>query len=86
MKVFFWSTWALHHIEKHFVTPDEAEQVVEAATPPYPERLGSDKRRSVRRTRSGRFLQVIFLLRDPETVDPSELTMEQLETLQQAMN
>ena len=65
---FRWIEWNIDHIAEHGVTQDEAEFAVENAKPPYPEARDDDKWRVVGRSRVGRFIQVVYLLDEDETV------------------
>jgi len=40
---FRWNDWNTEHIERHGVSPDEAERVVEGARQPYPLEGGDGK-------------------------------------------
>jgi uncharacterized DUF497 family protein len=62
---FRWNEWNREHIATHGVLPQEAEYIVDYATPPYPEPIGDDKWRVRGQTASGRYLQVIFVF-DPD--------------------
>lgn len=75
-KVFVWDSLNLDHIAKHDVTLEEARDVVESASRPYPQLIGGGKWLVRGRTPAGRALQVIFLLLDDEEVDVSELSLE----------
>jgi uncharacterized DUF497 family protein len=55
---FIWTPWNLAHIAKHGITRAE----VEYAQPPYPEHQGEEKFLVRGRTRSGRMIQVVFVL------------------------
>lgn len=59
---FRWNIWNIEHVAEHGVMPWEAEEVVEGARPPYPERRGDGKWLVCGRTRNGRLLQVIYVL------------------------
>ncbi len=62
---FRWIDWNIDKVQSHGVEPEEAEQAVRGARPPYP-RSDLDGRRLVRaRTDSGRYLQVVFII-DPD--------------------
>ena len=65
---FRWNEWNTSHIARHGVSPEEAEAVVRAATQPYPRRIEEDKWLVLGRGRGGRFLQVIFVLDDNESI------------------
>lgn len=77
-RVFVWTERNLEHIAKHNVSPEEARDVVDGAERPYPTLVGSRKWLVRGRTLAGRALQVIFLVLDPEEVDPTELKLEEL--------
>lgn len=62
---FRWIEWNLGKCEKHGVRPDEAEQVVEHARRPFPQRVAERKYLVWGQTEAGRYLQVIYLI-DPE--------------------
>ncbi len=40
---FRWIDWNRDHIAEHGVDPQEAEQVIRQARPPFPQQLGDDK-------------------------------------------
>lgn len=65
---FRWIEWNEDHIQRHGVSPEEAEVVVERAKTPFPRMIEDDKRLVWGRGRGGRFLQVIFVLDDDGTV------------------
>ena len=65
---FRWNGWNLEHVSKHGVDWDEAERVVENAVAPYPERREDDKWRVVGQERGGRFIQVVYLVDEDDTV------------------
>ena len=58
---FRWNEWNVGHVAEHGVHPDEAEHVVNFASPPYPEKIGGGKYRVRGQTPSGRYLQVIYI-------------------------
>lgn len=68
MDSFRWIGWNVEHIAEHGITPDEAEYVVEHATPPYPEKVMGDKRRVRGKTKGGRFIQVVYLYSPADTI------------------
>jgi heme oxygenase len=39
---FRWNEWNVEHLGRHGVTPEAAEEVVEAARSPYPRKIGED--------------------------------------------
>jgi len=70
------------HVAKHSVTPAEAQFIVENAVSPFPHEIGDGKRRVWGPTRSGRLLQVIYVLKGQhevayESVDPLDWTVLQ---------
>jgi len=65
---FRWHEWNIEHIGTHGVSPDEAEAVVRRAVRPYPRKLDDDKWLVWGQGRGGRFLQVIFVLDEDESV------------------
>jgi uncharacterized DUF497 family protein len=62
---FRWHAWNLGHIGEHGIRRADAEEVIEAAAPPYPLYRGDERWMVWGRSRSGRYLQVIFVL-DPD--------------------
>lgn len=70
--IFLWSERNREHLEKHDISPFEAQTVVQAAQPPYPEDVGDDKHSVWGRTKGDRFLQVIFVHVPIEKVEPDE--------------
>jgi uncharacterized DUF497 family protein len=67
-----WTWRNAEHLEKHDVAPSEAEEVVAAADPPYPEDLGDEKWMVRGQTSSGRWLQVVFVYVGLGDVEPDE--------------
>lgn len=65
---FRWNDWNIDHIARHGVTPDEAELVVRGAKRPFPRRIDDDKWLVWGRGNGGRFVQVIFVEDDDDTV------------------
>lgn len=65
---FRWNEWNIEHLARHSVSPDEAEMVVREASKPYPRKIEDDKWLVWGRGRGGRFLQVVFVLDDTESV------------------
>ena len=59
---FRWNEWNLDHATRHGVTPAEAEAVVTAAKPPYPEQVGGGKYRVLARGAAGEFVQVLYVV------------------------
>ena len=65
---FRWNDWNCEHVQKHGITVDEAQGIVLAMRPPYPERIGDDKLLVVGAGRGGRLIQVVFVLDPGDTV------------------
>lgn len=40
---FRWNAWNIEHLGQHGVTPEAAEEAVQAARSPYPRKVGEDK-------------------------------------------
>jgi len=62
---FRWNAWNIHHIGRHGVSPQEAEQVVRGARPLF---RGDGKYLARGRGSGGRWLQVIYVLDDDGTI------------------
>ncbi len=65
---FRWNDWNVEHVARGAVSPDEAEMVIRGARSPFPRKIEEDKWLVWGRGRGGRFLQVIFVLDEDETV------------------
>jgi uncharacterized DUF497 family protein len=65
---FRWNEWNEEHVGIHGVSPEEAESVVRRAKSPFPRVIEDDKRLVWGRGGGGRFLQVVFLLDEDDTV------------------
>ena len=65
---FRWNDWNLEHAAKHGVEPWEAEHVVRNARPPYPQEREDKKWLVIGRGSGGRFLQVVFIVDDDDTI------------------
>ena len=65
---FRWNDWNEAHIARHGVTPDDAERAVETAQPPYPLARSDDKWLVWGRGKGGRWLQVVFVLDEDDSV------------------
>ena len=61
MLIFRWNESNERHIAKHGVEPEEAEEVVKSARPPFPEKRPDGKYRVWGQTQAGRYLQVIYV-------------------------
>ncbi len=78
--IFQWNDHNRRHIAKHGVTESEAEEVIDAAKPPYPRTMEDEKHLVWGQTGSGRFLQVIYIYLPDEDVDYFSLsTVDRLE-------
>jgi uncharacterized DUF497 family protein len=65
---FRWNDWNLDHVEKHGVSPKEAEHIVVNARRPYPRHEGARKYRVRGQTAAGDYLQVIYLIDTDRTL------------------
>jgi uncharacterized DUF497 family protein len=65
---FRWNDWNTDHVGQHGVDLHEAEKVVENAKPPYPLKREDDKWLVWSAGTGGRYLQVIFLLDEDDTI------------------
>lgn len=65
---FRWNEWNVEHIARHGVSPEEAESVVRHARRPYPLYHKDEKWLVWGRGNGGRFLQVIFVLDEDDSV------------------
>ena len=61
---FRWNHWNEQHIGVHRVEPDEAEQVLLGAKPPFPLAKDDEKYLVWGPTEAGRLLQIVFVI-DP---------------------
>jgi uncharacterized DUF497 family protein len=73
--IFSWNAANIVHIAKHGIAPEEAEEVILRAKPPWPEVRKDGRRRVWGRTNSGRLLQVIFIFPADEDVDAASLNL-----------
>jgi hypothetical protein len=74
MLIFLWDAKNAEHIGEHNVAPGEAEYVVRNAARPYPKPMPHGKFLVWGQTEAGRYLQVVYVERDPEQVEPDELS------------
>jgi uncharacterized DUF497 family protein len=74
--IFAWDETNLLHIAKHKVSPEEAQEVVAGAKPPFPHEVGNEKLVVWGQTGSGRYLQVIFVLKPPQLVEYESVLLE----------
>lgn len=65
---FRWNEWNIEHLGRHRVTPEAAEEVVEAARSPYPRKIGEDKLLVWGASEQGELLQVVFVLDEDGSV------------------
>jgi len=65
---FRWIDWNILKVQKHGVTPAEAEYVARHAHSPYPRKIGDEKTLVCGQTDAGRYLQVIYLIEDDDAV------------------
>jgi uncharacterized DUF497 family protein len=65
---FRWNDWNVEHVAVHGVSREETETVIRAARSPFPRKIEEDKWLVWNRGRGGRFLQVIFVLDQDETI------------------
>lgn len=66
--LFRWNGWNEEHIAAHGVEPEEAEDVVLGARPPFPLGQADEKYLVWGSTTSGRLLQVVFVIDPDDTV------------------
>lgn len=76
MMVFAWDDTNRLHLQKHSVSPEEAQEIVTRVQPPYPMEIGDDKLVVWGQTEHGRYLQIIYVLKKPQEVAYESLTME----------
>jgi len=65
---FRWNESNVEHIARHGVAREEAESVVRIARDPFPRKIEEDKWLVWGRGRGGRFLQVIYVLDEDQTI------------------
>jgi uncharacterized DUF497 family protein len=65
---FRWNEWNESHISAHGVEPEEAEEVVRRARPPYPLVSAGEKFLVWGPTAEGKFLQVVFVVEEEDSV------------------
>ena len=73
---FHWDEWNIEHIAEHDVDADEAEEIVKGARSPYPRRMGKAKILVRGATRSGRHLQVIYVMRPVDSFNIEQFPLE----------
>ncbi len=77
-QLFLWDAWNRGHIAPHSVSENEAEAVVRGSKPPFPRRLGDEKRLVWGRTPAGRYLQVIYIVRTADQIDYESMSFEDI--------
>ena len=65
---FRWIEWNRDKVAQHNVAPEEAEFIVNQARRPYPMQVDDEKRLVWGQTRSGRYLQVVYLIDTEDTI------------------
>ncbi len=63
-----WNEWNIQHLQRHGVTPEEAEEVIRQARHPYPQRRGDDKWLVWGATIAGDLLQIVYVLDEGDSV------------------
>jgi hypothetical protein len=71
-----WDQFNVGHIAEHSVTWQEAEEVIRRARHSSVEQISPDRFRVRGQTSAGRYLQVIYVLRPHDKIDPNELNLE----------
>jgi hypothetical protein len=66
--LFRWNEWNTEHVATHGVSPEEAETAIQTALRPYPRKIEDDKWLVWGKGSGGRFLQVIFVLDEDESI------------------
>lgn len=79
---FVWDDWNVAHIATYDVDPAEAEYLVLHARRPYPRRSGPDQFIVKGATETGRWLQVIYVLRPAEAIAVEEVDPDDLSLIQ----
>src|SRR5258708_6535827 len=78
-----WDDWNVQHIAQHGVEPHEAKEIVDGGRRPFPKARGNGKYLVKGRTAFGRLLQVIYVIRDLNSIDFEQLDLvERLELLE----
>jgi uncharacterized DUF497 family protein len=65
---FRWNKWNESHISEHGVEPEEAEEVVWGARPPYPLASADEKFLVWGPSAEGKLLQVVFVVDEEDAV------------------
>ncbi|HET6249779.1 MAG TPA: hypothetical protein VFE47_18965 [Tepidisphaeraceae bacterium] len=80
---FYWDDYNVEHIAEHGIEPDDAEFVVRRASRPYPRRTSGVKWLVRGRTRDGRMIQVIYVVRQIDEIDERNLSLEERVAVEQ---
>jgi uncharacterized DUF497 family protein len=65
---FRWNDWNKDHIAEHGFSPEEVEPVIRVARSPFPRRIQDDKWLVWGKASGGRYVQVIFVVDEDETI------------------
>jgi uncharacterized DUF497 family protein len=65
---FRWNAWNREKVQRHNVSPEEAQYVIRHARRPFPMRVERQKRIVWGQTAAGEYLQVIYLLENDDEV------------------
>jgi uncharacterized DUF497 family protein len=80
--IFAWDEQNREHIAKHAVSEEEAEQVVEGASAPYPAEIGDDKLIVWGPADNGRLLQVIYVFKGADEVSFESIAADDWPTIE----
>jgi len=64
---FRWNDWNIEHVQEHGVQPEEAEEVADRASRPFPDYMGNGKWLVWGATGSGRMLQIVYIVDEDGT-------------------
>ena len=73
--IYQWTVRNREHLQKHGVEPEDAEYVADHAEPPFPRVIGDEKHLVWGRTRSGDFVQVVFVYLADDEIDFASLSV-----------
>src|SRR5437762_406441 len=79
--IFSWDESNREHLARHNVEPAEAEEILGNLRHPFPRATGAGKYMGWAKTIKGRYLQVVFALKDPEEVSYESVTPEDWQAL-----
>ena len=74
--ILYWDWNNVDHIAEHGVDRVEVGEVIDTVRPPHPKRLAEGKLVVWGQTRSGRYLQIIYIYPMDEQIDPARLAPE----------